>query len=104
MSPDEAQPLKKTMASTMAKRLKTCDTMRGEVIQDLKTLRGEAISKHDQTARAVRTLSAQAEKDPENKTVQKELGGALNARKMFHHAAELNDRLLEDEGEPIRGE
>jgi len=103
MSPDKPQPLQKTMASTMEKRLKTCDTMRGEAITDLKTLRGEAISKHDQTSRAVKTLSAQAQKNPDNPKVQRELAGALNARKMFHHAAELNDSLLESEGESVSG-
>lgn len=103
MSKPKPQPLKKTMASTMAKRLETCDTMRGEALTDLKTLRGEAISKHDQTSRAVRTLSAQAQKDPDNPKVQKELAGALLGRKMFHHAAVLNDHLLENEGESVSG-
>lgn len=101
MSTNKPQPLKKTMASTMAKRLEVCDTMRSEVIQDLKTLQGEAISKHDQTARAITTLSDQAEKHPEDKKVREELAGALLGRKMFHHAAELNTNLLESEGESV---
>lgn len=103
MSKPKPQPLQKTMASTMAKRMKVCDTMRSEAITDLKKLRVEAISKHDQTSRAVRTLSAQAQKDPENPKVQRELAGALLGRKMFHHAAELNDSLLESEGESVGG-
>ena len=98
MSAHKPQAREKTMVSKIAQRLKVCDTMRGEAIQDIKVLRREAISKHDQTARAVKVLSAQAQKNPENAKIQKELAGALLARKMFHHAAELDTNLLESEG------
>jgi len=93
------EKLQKTMTSKLLKRMETCDTVRSEAIQDLKTLRGEAISKHDQTARAAVTLGKQLEKNPENKKLQKEYAGAVSGRKMFHHAAELNTALIENEGQ-----
>ena len=86
------------MTGKLLKRMETCETMRGEAIQDLKTLRGEAISKHDQTARAAVELAKKLEKDPENKKLQREYAGAVSGRKMFYHAAELNTALLQNEG------
>ncbi len=91
--------LNKTMSSKLLKRMETCETMRGEAITDLKTLRTEAISKHDQTSRAAVRLGEQLQTDPDNKPLQKEYAGSIAARKMFHHSVELNDALLENEGE-----
>lgn len=90
--------LQKTMTSKLLKRMETCDILRSEAIHDLKTLKGEAISKHDQTSRAAVKLGEQLEKDPDNKKLQREYAGAVMGRKMFHHAAELNTSLLENEG------
>lgn len=89
--------MKKTMGAKLLKRMNVCDEMRGEAVEDLKTLRSEAISKHDQTSRAAAELAKKLDADPENETLQKEYAGAVNARKMFHHAAELNNALLESE-------
>ena len=47
-----SEKLQKTMTGKLLKRIETCETLRGEAVQDLKTLRSEAISKHDQTGRA----------------------------------------------------
>ena len=64
MSAHKPQAREKTMVSKIAQRLKVCDTMRGEAIQDIEALRREAISKHDQPARAGQVLTAQAQQNP----------------------------------------
>jgi len=91
------EKMQKTMGAKLLKRMEVCDDMRGEAVKDLKTLRSEAISKHDQTSRAAADLAKKLDKDPENETLQKEYAGAVGARKMFHHAAEMNDAILEGE-------
>lgn len=91
--------LDKTIADKMHKRIEIADQMRGEAITDLKTMRGEAISKHDQTARAAVAVGAKLQDDPENKRLQKEYAGAVNARKMFGAAARMNEAILEQEND-----
>ncbi len=91
------EPMSKTMTELLDKRMKQCEMMHQEAVRDLKTLRGEAISKHDQTSRAIPKLAKKLEKDPDNKELQKEYSGAVLTRKMHHHAAELNQALLDNE-------
>ena len=89
--------LDKTIADQMHKRLEIADLMRGEAITDLKTMHREAISKHDQTGRAVLVAGEKLRQDPENKRLQKNYAGTVNARKMFGAAANLNQALLDQE-------
>lgn len=90
-------PLNKTMAFKMAKRLEVADIIREQAITDLKTLRSEAISKHDQTGRVAIKAGEALGKDPENKKLQKDYAGAVTARKMFSAAANMNTAILKQE-------
>lgn len=95
--------MKETITDQLHKRMKQCETMRQGAIEDLKTLRSEAISKHDQTSRAIPPLAKKLEKDPENKELQRKYAGAVLTRKMHHHAAELNQGLIDNEVVEARG-
>lgn len=92
------RPLQKTMAFKMAKRMETADLMRGEAIEDLKTLRSEAISKHDQTGRVAVKLGNQLRKSPDDKNLQKQYAGAVAAKRMFCGVANMNTKILKQEG------
>lgn len=87
----------KTITDQLHKRMDQCEIMRRDALKDLKTLRSEAINKHDQTSRSIPALAKKLEKDPENKELQREYAGALLTRKMHHHAVEMNQALTDNE-------
>lgn len=89
--------MNKTITDQLRKRMDQCEIMRRDALKDLKTLRSEAISKHDQTSRAIPGLAKKTGKDPENKELQREYAGAILTRKMHHHIAELNQALIDNE-------
>ena len=93
------QPLQKTMASKMAKRMEIADTLRTQATTDLETLRSEAISKHDQVGRESVKLGEKLRKSPNDKNLQKQYAGAIAAKKMFGGAAAMNTQILKQEGE-----
>lgn len=93
--------MNKTIAGKIAKRIEVADDMHSKAITDLKTLRSEAISKHDQMGRQAVKSGNALDKDPENKNLQREYAGTINAKKMMAASAAMNDALLEQEGRNV---
>lgn len=89
--------VRKSMTARIDERMKRCEQLKAEAVQDLKTLKSEAIQKHDATGKKVQALGQSLQARPGDAQLQKDYAGAVIAKQMFHHAAELNDALLEQE-------